>query len=258
MLDEMARPDQTDTSLSAKVTRASLANDRWASAPEAPAHTADCRVVSIDQPDYPEALRAIESPPRYLNVLGQLNEPSDSRALAIVGSRTASSRGLGDAYRLAGEIAARGHTIVSGLAAGIDTQAHRGTIAAGGRTIAVVGTGVDVVYPAANRQLRNEIAAGGAVVSQFAMGHQPSKTTFPARNVLIAGLSQASLLIELSERSGTRIEATVTLEQGKHVLLWAPTLAAERWAQEFAEHPLVSFVSDADEIAAVVSGANGA
>lgn len=237
--------------LTAKVTSASRANDRWAGGSSGhPDHRmkVDWRLVVLDDADYPKALRAVDAPPSHLYVIGPLNQPSDDRAVAIVGSRTPSTDGARAATSLASDLADRGHTIVSGLAAGIDAAAHQGALNANGRTIAVMGTGIDRTYPASNTSLRNQIATTGTIISQFTTGHPPTKTTFPARNVLIAGLSRVSVLIELSERSGTRIEATVALEQGKPVVLWAPLLAHLKWAQEFASHPLVDFASSAEEI----------
>lgn len=255
MLDQTTRSSTAELTLSATVTRASKTSDTWAgTAPPTLLDTPSAgRLVSLDDPNYPDTLRSIVAPPPHLHVLGELNRPGDDQAVAIVGSRNASEAGLRAAHNIAARLAERGHTIVSGLAAGIDTQAHRGALAVGGRTIAVMGTGVDRIYPESNRGLRDEIATTGAVISQFAAGHAASKTTFPARNVLIAGLSRASLLVELNERSGTRIEASVTIEQGKPVLLWAPLLARASWAQHFACHDLVSFVDNVDDIEAVLS-----
>ena len=244
-------------SLSATITQASLSNDVWASAnsPETtPSPTAAherTRLVSLYDDDYPARLRSIEFPPRHLCVIGDLAE-SGLAPIAIVGSRTPSTEGIADAFDAAAVLARRGHSIVSGLASGIDAAAHRGALSVRGHTIAVVGTGADRVYPAENRGLRDEIVRHGAIVSQFPLGHRPSKTTFPARNAVIAGLSAASFLVELSDRSGTRIQAELTLEQGKPVLLWAPILARASWARRFASHRLVCFVESVDDVVAVL------
>jgi Predicted Rossmann fold nucleotide-binding protein involved in DNA uptake len=244
-------------SLSATVAQASLSNDEWAAAaPPLLAYNTTAgpepvRVVSLGDADYPARLRAIEFPPEHLYIIGHLVE-STHAPIAIVGSRAPSDQGGAAAYAVAAALAQRGHSIVSGLASGIDAAAHRGALSAHGHTIAVVGTGADLVYPVENRELRNSITRHGAIVSQFPLGHGPSKTTFPARNAVIAGLSAASLLIELSERSGTRIEAELTLEQAKPVLLWAPLLGRAPWAQKFAEHPLVQFVESVDDVTAVL------
>ncbi len=243
--------------LSATVAQASLSNDEWAAA-GLPLHASNTiagqdtvRLVSVGDADYPTRLRSIEFPPRHLYVIGNLTETSRT-PIAIVGSRAPSDKGSAAAYEVAAALAERGHSVVSGLASGIDTAAHRGALSTHGHTIAVVGTGVDLVYPFENRELRNLIAHRGAIVSQFPLGHGPSKTTFPARNAVIAGLSAASLLIELSERSGTRIEAELTLEQAKPVLLWAPLLGHAPWAQKFAKHRLVRFVESVDDVTGVL------
>lgn len=244
-------------SLSATVTQASLANDEWASADTPLAESQSTaidervRLISLDSPDYPVRLRAIEFPPQYLCAIGDLTQ-SERCPVAIVGSRSPSDEGVAAAFDAAAVLARRGHSIVSGLASGIDAAAHRGALSVNGHTIAVVGTGADCVYPSENHELRNEIASNGAIISQFPLGHGPSKTTFPARNAVIAGLSAASLVVESSDQSGTRIEAELTLEQAKPVLLWAPILADESWAQEFAKHPLVSFVECVSDVAAVL------
>lgn len=244
-------------SLSATITQASLANDEWvdADAPlggrQSTAAHERARLISLDCAEYPDRLRAIEFPPRYLCVIGDLADSKRS-PIAIVGSRSPSDDGIAAAFRSAAALAQRGHSIVSGLASGIDAAAHRGALSVSGHTVAVVGTGADCVYPTENQQLRDEIAKSGAIVSQFPLGHGPSKTTFPARNAVIAGLSAASLVIESSGQSGTRIEAELTLEQAKPVLLWAPILGDEAWAREFANHSHVAFVECVDDVTAVL------
>ncbi len=143
--------------------------------------------------------------------------------------------------------------IVSGLAAGIDAAGHRGALEGGGETIAVMGTGLGQVFPREHRMLAEQIASQGALVTQFPPMYPPTKTTFPARNVLIAGLSDVSLLVEMNEHSGTRIEADCALAQGKRVLLWAPELKSQGWALRFADLPGVSFVDTAEDVLAELS-----
>lgn len=237
---------QTDSefaTLAARVTSASRATDRWAR--PGPLDTqVDPRVelLALDDPRFPRALRLIEDPPPYLFVRGSIGHRHDECSLAVVGSRNATAEGVRVAESVSAELASRGHSIVSGLAEGIDAAAHRGALAAHGRTIAVMGTGIDRVYPASNAKLFSRIGDHGTVISQFDLGQPPSKTTFPARNVLIAGLTRASLLVEMSERSGTRIEATIAREQRKPVLLWEPLLGRESWARRYAAETLVYFV----------------
>ena len=235
--------------LSSRVARASLDNDTWIAEDERSSVDLPegVRAIAVSDSEYPSGLREIEFPPPVLHVAGNL-KLDGLPPIAIVGSRQPSEAAIHAAHELAARLARRGHPIVSGLAAGIDTAAHEGSLVVGGYTVAVVGTGVDQIFPASNARLRDRIASSGAVISQFALGHAGSKTTFPARNALIAGLAAASVLIQLKEQSGTRIEANLTIEQEKPVLLWEPILGGFRWAQEFASHPLVSFASDADDI----------
>jgi DNA processing protein len=164
---------------------------------------------------YPALLGTISSPPR-LEVRGSL-EVSDALAVAIVGSRHATPYGLEVAETLAAELAARGVTIVSGLARGIDTAAHRGALGAGGRTLAVLGSGIDVVYPPENRDLTTAIERQGAVISQFAKGTAPHAYNFPARNRTIAGLALGVVVVEASERSGALITAGLAADLGREV-----------------------------------------
>jgi DNA processing protein len=164
---------------------------------------------------YPALLAAIPAPPA-LWVRGTL-ERDDALAIAVVGTRRATAYGLAAAERLAFDLAARGVTIVSGLARGIDTAAHRGALAANGRTLAVLGSGVDVIYPPENRRLFPEIVGHGAVVSQFAPGTPPLPANFPARNRLIAGLALGVIVVEAAERSGALITAALAGELGREV-----------------------------------------
>lgn len=167
-------------------------------------------------PGYPRLLAKIPDPPPVLFVLGGLL-PADETALAVVGTRTPSPAGQLAAEELAGSLAAQGITIVSGMARGIDTAAHRGALAAGGRTIAVLGSGLDVIYPPENAALFREISAHGAVVSEFALGTEPLQLNFPARNRVISGLSLGVVVVEAAHDSGSLITAGHALEQGREV-----------------------------------------
>ena len=174
------------------------------------------RLVLLEDPDYPPLLRAIELPPPFLFVRGELGR-EDGLAVAIVGSRRGTPYGLRMAERLAADLGARGVTVVSGLARGVDTAAHRGALGAGGRTLAVLGSGVDVVYPPENRRLTTEVAESGAVISQFPMGTAPLPHHFPARNRVIAGLTLGTVVVEAAERSGALITARLAGELGREV-----------------------------------------
>lgn len=174
------------------------------------------RLVTMEDTDYPPHLAEIYDPPLVLFVRGTLRD-EDQYALAMVGTRRASPYGLRMAERLAGDLATRGVTVVSGMASGVDTAAHRGAIGAGGRTIAVLGCGVDVVYPPENAGLMEEICAHGCVVSQFPMGTQPSKGLFPYRNRIISGMSMGTCIVEAPAQSGALITARQAAEQGREV-----------------------------------------
>ena len=167
--------------------------------------------------DYPLHLRAVPASPGTVYVLGRI-VPDDALAVAIVGARRATPYGLEVAQQLGFALAARGITVVSGLARGIDSAAHRGALASGGRTIAVLGSGVDVIYPPENRRLAGEIAARGAVVSQFAPGTPPLPYQFPERNRVIAAMSLAVIVVEAAEKSGALITAGCAAELGREVL----------------------------------------
>jgi DNA processing protein len=173
--------------------------------------------ITRDEISYPANLREIPLPPERLWVRGRV-EADDTLAVAIVGAREATQYGIGCAERLAADLAARGITIVSGLARGIDSAAHRGALRAGGRTIAVLGSGVDVIYPPENRRLALEVAESGAVVSQFALRTPPLAGYFPARNRVIAGLSLGVVVVEAAEKSGSLITAGLAGELGREVM----------------------------------------
>jgi DNA processing protein len=181
------------------------------------ARAAAPRAIGRGAAEYPALLLAVPTAPATLHVRGVLID-GDTLAVAVVGSRRATPYGLVAAETLAADLAARGVTIVSGLARGIDTAAHRGALRVGGRTIAVLGSGVDVVYPPENARLADEIAASGALVSQFAPGTPPLPHHFPTRNAVIAGLSLAVVVVEAAERSGSLITARLAAELGREVL----------------------------------------
>jgi DNA processing protein len=166
---------------------------------------------------YPARLAEVPDAPATLHVRGALVD-ADALAVAIVGSRRATPYGLEVAETLAADLAARGVTIVSGLARGIDAAAHRGALRVGGRTLAVLGSGIDVIYPPENRRLAAEIAERGALLSQFAPGTPPLPQNFPTRNQVIAALSLAVVVVEAAEKSGSLITARLAAELGREVL----------------------------------------
>jgi DNA processing protein len=191
--------------------------------------------IALGDARYPANLREITAPPERLYVRGGFEE-RDALAIAIVGSRAATSYGLAVAERLAADLAARGVTVVSGLARGIDSAAHRGALRAGGRTIAVLGSGVDVIYPPENRRLAGEIESHGAVVSQFEPGTRPFSGNFPARNRVIAGLALGVVVVEAAERSGSLITAGLAGDLGREVMAVPGLLTS---AQSVGAHRLI-------------------
>jgi DNA processing protein len=174
------------------------------------------KLVSIIDKDYPKNLSKIYYPPSILYLHGEIHA-GDQLALAIVGTRAADRYGRIVTERLASELASMGITIVSGMARGIDSIAHAAALKSGGRTIAVLGSGLDVIYPPENKNLYNQISENGAVISEFALGSDPDAVNFPKRNRIISGLSLGVLVIQASEKSGSLITASFALEQNREV-----------------------------------------
>jgi DNA processing protein len=176
------------------------------------------RVVGWGEADYPERLRRVFDPPATLWVRGRLAAGEGERAVAVVGSRAASPQGIELARLMARDLAAAGASIVSGLARGIDAAAHRGALETGGRTIAVLGSGLDRVYPPENGPLADAVAATGLVVSEFPLGTGPRPEHFPRRNRVIAGWGLGVVVVEAAERSGALVTARVALDEGREVM----------------------------------------
>lgn len=176
----------------------------------------DVRIVTLDHPDYPEGLKHIHDAPIVLYVKGRLSR-ADKYAIAMVGSRMSTDYGRHVADSMAYKLALSGLTVVSGMAIGIDTASHVGALKAGGRTIAVLGSGLDVPYPVSNRGLMQAIASSGAVISEFPFGTQPMKENFPRRNRIISALCLGVIVIEATLDSGSLITVGYALEQGKEV-----------------------------------------
>jgi DNA processing protein len=173
--------------------------------------------LTSGDPAYPLPLAAIVDPPPVLWLRG-MRAALDSPAVAIVGSRAGSPYALAVAERLSADLAERGITIVSGLARGVDSAAHRGALSVGGRTIAVLGCGADLIYPPEHQGLADEIAGRGAVISELIPGTPPRSWLFPQRNRIISGLSRATVVVEAGEKSGSLITARCAMEQGRDVL----------------------------------------
>jgi len=173
--------------------------------------------ICHSDPGYPQNLLEVYDPPPVIFLRGHL-KPTDNLAISVVGSRKSSPYGQAVAEKLAKDLSAVGVTVVSGMARGIDTAAHKGALAGGGRTLAVLGCGLDVVYPRENHRLMGEIANRGAVISEFPPGTPPDAWRFPVRNRIISGLSQGTVVVEAAERSGALITADFALEQGRDVM----------------------------------------
>jgi DNA processing protein len=181
------------------------------------AAAADIAMVSMDDPSYPPRLKEIYDPPLILRVRGN-PEVLTRPGIAMVGTRHPTPYGSGMAERLACDLAAQGLVIISGMARGVDTASHRGAISAKGKTVAVFGTGVDVIYPKENSRLAEQILAlGGALISEFPLGTFAAPQNFPIRNRIISGMSVGVLVLEAAEYSGTRITARCALEQNRDV-----------------------------------------
>ena len=174
-------------------------------------------VITQESPSYPKSLREIHAPPIVLYVWGELQE-RDHHAIGIIGARRTTHYGVESAKKLAYQLAYAGLTVVSGLARGIDTAAHQGALAAKGRTIAVIGSGLAKLYPAENAALAEKIRTGnGAIVSEFSMEIEPDRQTFPMRNRIISGWSHGILVVEAGLNSGALITASQAIEQGRSV-----------------------------------------
>ncbi len=173
-------------------------------------------VLAYGQPGYPSSLSNIYDPPVLLYVVGELTE-QDKKSLAIVGSRTPSPYGLKTASDFSRDLVSEGFTVISGLARGIDTTAHKAALSAGGRTIAVLGSGFKNIYPSENKKLAKDISTSGAVITEFAPDTKPDAINFPARNRIISGLSLGSLIVETAEKGGALHTAAFAIDQGREV-----------------------------------------
>ncbi|MFT5726044.1 MAG: DNA processing protein [Desulforhopalus sp.] len=173
-------------------------------------------VICYESSLYPPLLKQLVDPPLLLFVLGN-PEVLTEKSVAIVGSRAATAYGRRTSFQLSEALAGFSLTVVSGLALGIDTEAHRGTLNGGGRTVAVLGCGLDVIYPKQNRSLYGEIAKDGAVITEYLLGTRPEGFRFPARNRIIAGMSSGVVVVEAAKRSGSLITAQIALDIGRDI-----------------------------------------
>lgn len=208
------------------------------------------RAVTVLEDEYPRNLREVHDRPPLIFVAGRL-EPRDERSVAVIGSRHASPDGLAAAGDLAAGLVAAEYVVVSGLAVGIDAAAHAAALAAGGRTVAVVGAGLAHAYPAENAALQRRLATDGAVISQFWPESGPTRGTFPLRNGVMSGLARATVVVEASARSGSRTQTRLALAHGRPVFLLRPLLE-QAWARDLAAKPGVRVVDGAEEIVSTV------
>jgi len=173
------------------------------------------QIVTMTDPQYPALLREIPDPPLFLYCYGTLD--GQAACLAVVGSRKATSYGLATTRKLCAEVASYGVTIVSGMARGIDSAAHEGALSGGGKTIAVLGSGLEQIYPPENRKLFHQIAENGAAISEFSLAKEPLPHHFPKRNRIIAGMSLGTVIVEAARKSGSLITARLAADQGREV-----------------------------------------
>jgi DNA processing protein len=213
-------------------------------------NAAGIALFTVLDPGYPPNLRAVHDRPPLIFVAGRL-EPNDVRSVAVIGTRRPSSAGVESARAVAKELVDAGFTVVSGLAAGIDTAAHAAALSHGGRTIAVIGTGLNRAYPPQNASLQTRIATEGAVISQFWPDAPPSRASFPKRNAVMYGTTLATVVIEAGQTSGARTQARLAVAHGRPVLLME-SLLAQPWASELATRPGTWVICTPTEIAPLV------
>jgi DNA processing protein len=209
-------------------------------------------MLTILDDEYPARLRGVHQAPPLLYARGELeaNDP----AVSVVGSREASARGITSAQDIASALVSEGLTVVAGLALGIDTAAHRAALDVGGRTVAIIGTGINVTYPAANRELHDEIATRGLLLSQFWPDAPPQKHTFLMRNATMSGYGLATVVIEAGEHSGARAQARMAVEHGRPVILTTLVIERNEWARALLNRPGVHGASSVDDVLAIVRG----
>lgn len=209
------------------------------------------RLITILDEDYPERLRGIQEAPPFLFMRGR-SIPEDI-GVSVVGSRDASDKGLQMAAAIAKTLVSMDVTVVSGLAAGIDAAAHTACLDAGGRPVAVIGTGINLQYPATNRELHNRVADAGLLMSQFWPDAPPQKHSFPMRNATMSGYGIATIVVEAGEHSGARIQARLAVQHGRPVVLTDSVVKRNDWAKAMIGRPGVHQVSSIDEVRSIVT-----
>lgn len=233
--------------------------------------------VPVISPYYPSRLREVwDAPPLLFFSAADACESAASEAqpstvglpwasdlnpgptsVAIIGSRKTTGQVIDTTERLAAELSNSGATVISGLASGVDAAAHRGALEADGRTIAVVGTGVDLVYPAENLELADRIRAHGAIISQFAPQSPPTKTSFLVRNHVIVALGDVCLIMDGAERSGSRYAVEQAITYGRPAFAWAPTLGRRQWVRDLVRRGGLRLVESAGEVREFLASSHG-
>ncbi|PWV82375.1 DNA processing protein [Prauserella marina] len=230
LFDEPGRPDA--------LTSAEASLRKWESS--------GLTVLTITDDRYPQRLRGIHQAPPLLFARGGLVE--DDPAVSIVGSRAATNRGLRIAGDISRALVSRGLTVIAGLANGVDTSAHRAALDAGGRTVAVLGTGINRNYPSENHELQNEIGRRGLLLSQFWPDAPPQKHTFLMRNATMSGYGLATVVVEAGENSGTRVQARMAVEHGRTVILVGTVIDQNEWAKKLCGRPGVHRADDLQQV----------
>lgn len=227
-----------DDDLASRIDAASEAIRTWAAE--------GIGLVSVLDEEYPEQLRTVHQRPPFLLYRGSLSR-DDARGVAVVGTRHPSERGLRRATEIASGLAARGVPVISGLAQGIDTAAHVAALDAGGRTVAVIGTGIRRAYPRENAALQDRLARDHLVLSQFWPDSPPTQHSFPMRNAVMSGYAAATVVVEAAAKSGAKMQARLALEHGRPVFL-LDSLLEHEWARDYATRPGTTVVSGPDEV----------
>lgn len=204
-------------------------------------------VVTVLDDGYPRNLRLVYNRPPMLFIRGQL-QPEDDCAFAVVGTRSPSTAGLEQARELATGLARHGLTVLSGLALGIDSAAHAAALNAGGRTVAVMGTGINRIYPSTNKPLADRIASQGALVSQFWPDAPPTKISFPMRNAVMSGMAIGTVVVEATSMSGAKNQARQALDHGKRLFLVESLVLKQSWARTYARLPGTTVIKSVDEL----------
>lgn len=209
------------------------------------------RFISVLNSDYPHRLQQVVDMPPFLFANGQLKQ--DERGVSVVGSRKATPEAIDFAQETASMLVGQGLTVIAGLAAGVDAAAHTRALDEGGRTVAFIGTGITRYYPASNRHLQERIEREGLVLSQFWPEQSPTKSTFPMRNASMSGYGIATVVVEASEHSGTRIQARQAQHHGRPVVLRREVVESTQWAKRLVDKPGIYVADSVDDVRGIIN-----